>query len=99
VTHAANLISNVTHNLTEAATTIAAVIARTIAAGDDEVEVSADAERAWMTYTEGHEWSFWPIQSAHRVLQQRGRPWVLASLNSSRYPEVPWPTSVHRRVA
>jgi cation diffusion facilitator CzcD-associated flavoprotein CzcO len=58
LTQAANLISNVTHNLTEAGTTIAAVIARTLAAGDDEVEVGADAERAWMELLVGTSESF-----------------------------------------
>ena len=44
----ANLISNITHNLTEAARTAAAVIARTIGEGAVEVEVTPEAEAAWI---------------------------------------------------
>jgi len=45
---AANLISNITHNLTEAATTIALVVARSLEVGADEVEVTEAAESAWV---------------------------------------------------
>jgi cation diffusion facilitator CzcD-associated flavoprotein CzcO len=91
VTHAANLISNVTHNLTEAATTIAAVIARTIAAGDDEVEVSADAERAWMTLLKDTSESFLADpECTPGYYNNEGRPMGAGDqLNSSRYPEGP----------
>jgi cation diffusion facilitator CzcD-associated flavoprotein CzcO len=44
----ANLISNITHNLTEAGTSIAAVVAHALAVGATEVEVTAAAERAWI---------------------------------------------------
>jgi cation diffusion facilitator CzcD-associated flavoprotein CzcO len=44
----ANLISNVTHNLVEAATTVAAVVAHARDVGAVEVEVTADAEDAWV---------------------------------------------------
>jgi cation diffusion facilitator CzcD-associated flavoprotein CzcO len=44
----ANLISNVPHNLTEAGTTIAAVINHALVAGADEVEVTTEAECAWV---------------------------------------------------
>ncbi|MEM7140937.1 MAG: NAD(P)/FAD-dependent oxidoreductase [Actinomycetota bacterium] len=47
-TQAANLISNVPHNLVEAGETIAAVVAHAEAIGADEVEVTADAEQAWL---------------------------------------------------
>jgi cation diffusion facilitator CzcD-associated flavoprotein CzcO len=43
-----NLISNVTYNLTEAGTTIAAVVAHALAAGAREVEVTEQAEHAWI---------------------------------------------------
>ncbi|MFZ1310402.1 MAG: NAD(P)/FAD-dependent oxidoreductase [Candidatus Microthrix parvicella] len=49
----ANLISNVTHNLTEAATAIAAVVAHALAVGATEVEVTAEAEEAWVAQFEG----------------------------------------------
>jgi cation diffusion facilitator CzcD-associated flavoprotein CzcO len=43
-----NLISNVTHNLTEAAACAAAVIAHAEQEGAAEVEVTAEAEQAWV---------------------------------------------------
>jgi cyclohexanone monooxygenase len=47
-TQGANLISNVPHNLTEAARTIAAVVQRAVEDGCREVEVTKDAEDAWV---------------------------------------------------
>jgi cation diffusion facilitator CzcD-associated flavoprotein CzcO len=55
LTQAANLISNVPHNFTEAATTIAAVIAHAEEVGAEQVEVTEEAEQAWMTLLEGNE--------------------------------------------
>jgi cation diffusion facilitator CzcD-associated flavoprotein CzcO len=55
---AANLISNITHNLTDAGTTIAAVIAHAQKVGAIEVEVTADAEQAWVRDLEGSPQSF-----------------------------------------
>ena len=43
-----NLISNITHNLTEAAKTASAVIARALDVGAVEVETTAEAEAAWI---------------------------------------------------
>ena len=48
ITQAANLISNITHNLTEAGTTIAAVVGRAVEVGADQVEVTAEAEAGWL---------------------------------------------------
>ena len=48
----ANLISNVTHNLTEAATSIAAVVAHALTIGALEVEATAEAEQAWVAQFE-----------------------------------------------
>ncbi len=48
----ANLISNITQNLTEAGTTIASVIAHALAAGAEQVEVTAAAEQAWVELLE-----------------------------------------------
>ncbi|MEZ5139467.1 MAG: hypothetical protein R2711_12105 [Acidimicrobiales bacterium] len=45
---AANLVSNVTHNLVDAGTTIAAVIAHALEVGAVEVEATAEAEQAWI---------------------------------------------------
>jgi cation diffusion facilitator CzcD-associated flavoprotein CzcO len=48
LTQAANLISNITHNLSEAGTTIATVVARALEVGANEVEVTLEAEQAWV---------------------------------------------------
>jgi cation diffusion facilitator CzcD-associated flavoprotein CzcO len=45
---AANLISNIPHNLVEAAATIAAIVTHAVEVGADEVEVTEAAERAWI---------------------------------------------------
>jgi cyclohexanone monooxygenase len=47
-TQGANLISNIPHNLTEAGKTIAAVVAHVLAGGFSEVEVTKQAEDAWI---------------------------------------------------
>ncbi|MFI5306049.1 MAG: flavin-containing monooxygenase [Polyangiales bacterium] len=44
----ANLVSNVTHNLTEAGSSIAAIVSHALALGAREVEVSKEAEQAWI---------------------------------------------------
>ena len=51
-TQGANLISNVPHNLTEAGTTIASIIRHALDIGADEVEVTGEAERAWVSKLE-----------------------------------------------
>jgi cyclohexanone monooxygenase len=48
VQHGANLISNVPHNLTEAGKTIAMIAQHAFAAGAAEVEVTKEAEDAWL---------------------------------------------------
>jgi len=48
----ANLISNITHNLTEAGTTIAVTVAHAIEMGADCVEVTEAAEQAWVRLLE-----------------------------------------------
>ena len=45
---AANLISNVPHNLTEAGKTLAAVVSHALETGATEVEATAVAEQAWV---------------------------------------------------
>jgi cation diffusion facilitator CzcD-associated flavoprotein CzcO len=50
---AGNLISNVTSNLTEAASTVAAVVAHASATGAEQVEVSEEAEEAWVRRLDG----------------------------------------------
>jgi cation diffusion facilitator CzcD-associated flavoprotein CzcO len=54
----ANLISNVTSNLADAGVTIAAVIRHALDTGADEVEVTADAEEAWLELLESSPMSF-----------------------------------------
>ena len=44
----ANLISNVPHNLVEAGQTIAAIVAHAMTLGTPTVEVTADAQQAWV---------------------------------------------------
>jgi hypothetical protein len=53
-----NLISNITHNLVEAGATIAAVVAHALDVGATRVEVSAEAEDAWIELLEGNPASF-----------------------------------------
>lgn len=48
LTQAANLISNITHNYVESSQTIAAIIDRALETGAREVEVTAEAEQAWI---------------------------------------------------
>jgi cation diffusion facilitator CzcD-associated flavoprotein CzcO len=57
LTQAANLVSNVTHNLVEAGTTIAAVVAHAESVGAEVVEATAEAERAWVAQIEASEGS------------------------------------------
>jgi hypothetical protein len=53
----ANLISNITQNLTEAGTTIAAIINHAADVGAQTVEVTAEAQ-AWIALLEGNPRSF-----------------------------------------
>ncbi len=52
LSQAANLISNITHNLTEAGATIAAVISHAQQIGANEVEVTKDGEQEWVRLLE-----------------------------------------------
>ena len=47
-TQGANLISNIPHNLTESGRTIAAIVRHALDIGSDQVEVTKEAEDAWM---------------------------------------------------
>jgi cation diffusion facilitator CzcD-associated flavoprotein CzcO len=47
-THGANLISNIPHNLIERGNTIAAIVKHAIGIDADQVEVTPEAEAAWM---------------------------------------------------
>jgi len=48
LSHGARLISNITHNLDQTGRDIAVVVARCLETGVSEVEVTAEAEDAWM---------------------------------------------------
>jgi cation diffusion facilitator CzcD-associated flavoprotein CzcO len=48
----ANLISNITHNFSEAGTTIATIVSHALESGADEVEVTPEAEAAWVELLE-----------------------------------------------
>ncbi|MBX3027741.1 NAD(P)/FAD-dependent oxidoreductase [bacterium] len=52
MTQAANLVSNITHNLTDAGTTIAAVVRHALDVAADEVEATAEAEQRWVEQIE-----------------------------------------------
>lgn len=53
VAQGANLISNITHNLVEAGATIATVVAHATKTGAPVVEVTAEAEEAWLDLLSG----------------------------------------------
>ncbi len=55
---AANLISNITHNLAEAGSTIAAIVKHAIDVGAEQVEVTETAEAEWMHLLESSPASF-----------------------------------------
>ena len=55
---AANLISNITQNLTEAGSTIAAIVSHALAANAEQVEATAEAEDAWIALLESNPRSF-----------------------------------------
>lgn len=52
LTHGANLISNITHNLTDSGTTVAKVIANALETGTETVESTEAAEEAWVALIE-----------------------------------------------
>jgi cation diffusion facilitator CzcD-associated flavoprotein CzcO len=53
-----NLISNITSNLVESGRTIACVVARTLDSGAEEVEVTGEAEAAWIDVLESNPRAF-----------------------------------------
>ena len=55
---AANLISNITQNLTEAGSTIAAIVGSALARNAEQVEATAEAEDAWIELLESNPRSF-----------------------------------------
>ncbi|MGO9912941.1 MAG: flavin-containing monooxygenase [Acidimicrobiales bacterium] len=90
-TQAGNLISNITHNLTEAGTTIAAITSHALEIGADEVEVTLEAQQAWVALVESSTRMFLGnsdctpgyYNNEGREMGRRER------LNGSGYPEGP----------
>jgi cation diffusion facilitator CzcD-associated flavoprotein CzcO len=86
----ANLISNITHNLTEAGTTIATVVARAQATGTDEVEVSEAAEEAWVDELDSGQTFLSDPDCTPGYYNNEGRPAGRRELlNAGRYPQGP----------
>jgi cyclohexanone monooxygenase len=87
----ASLISNITHNLTEAGTTLASVVAHALEIAADEVEVSGAAERDWVRKVEGGGQSFLADPDCTPgYYNNEGRPMGRRELlNTGRYPEGP----------
>ena len=88
---AANLISNITHNFSEAGTTVAKVVAHAIAVDATEVEVTEDAEEAWVQLLEGSVRSFMGNPDCTPgYYNNEGKPVGRRErLNGSGYPEGP----------
>jgi hypothetical protein len=85
----ASLISNISHNLTEAGATIATVVAHALEVGADEVEVSESAEGDWVRKVEGSgQWFLADPDCTPGYYNNEGRPMGRRELlNTSRYPE------------
>ncbi|MFN8642628.1 MAG: NAD(P)/FAD-dependent oxidoreductase [Candidatus Binatia bacterium] len=58
LSQAANLISNITHNLTEAGATVACIVRHALDTGSSQVEVTAAAEQAWIELIESSPQAF-----------------------------------------
>ena len=88
---AANLISNITHNFSEAGTTVAKVVAHAIAVDATEVEVTEDAEEAWVQLLEGSVRGFMGNPDCTPgYYNNEGKPVGRRErLNGSGYPEGP----------
>ncbi len=91
LTQAANLVSNVTHNLVEAGTTVAAIISHALKTGAREVEVTAEAEQAWIDGLEGNSMAFANIADCTPgYYNNEGKPVdARQTLNMSRYKAGP----------
>jgi cation diffusion facilitator CzcD-associated flavoprotein CzcO len=91
LSQAANLISNITHNLTDAGATIAAVITHAQALGANEVEVTEEAEQAWVRSLEGAAQSFLGNPDCTPgYYNNEGKPLGRRErLNASGYPQGP----------
>jgi cation diffusion facilitator CzcD-associated flavoprotein CzcO len=88
---AGNLISNITHNLSEAGSTIAAIIAHAVKIGAVEVETSEAAEQAWIAMLESNTQSiFGNLDCTPGYYNNEGRPMERHQrLNVAGYPKGP----------
>jgi hypothetical protein len=86
ITQAANLISNITHNLSEAGATIAAVIGHAVDTGAQEVEVTAEAEAAWVAQLDTSTGLFGNLDCTPGYYNNEGQPFSERDrLNGARY--------------
>jgi cation diffusion facilitator CzcD-associated flavoprotein CzcO len=86
----ANLISNITSNLTDAGTTIAAVVSHALEVDAAEVEVTAEAEQAWIDTLEGAASFMGSPDCTPGYYNNEGRPTGRRErLNTSGYPAGP----------
>ena len=87
----ANLISNVTQNLTEAGTTIACIVGHALETGADEVEVTQAAEDAWIELLESgpRRTMMGNPECTPGYYNNEGQPLANAGLNMLGYPEGP----------
>ncbi len=87
----ANLISNITQNLTEAGSTIAAIVGHALAVGADQVEATAGAEQAWVRLLESGTRSFLgnPECTPGYYNNEGGPIGRRERLNGSGYPDGP----------
>ncbi len=87
----ANLISNITQNLTEAGSTIAAIVGHAVQVGATEVEVTKEAEDAWIQLLESNPRTFGGNPDCTPgYYNNEGRPMGRRErLNSSGYPDGP----------
>jgi cyclohexanone monooxygenase len=90
-TQAANLISNIPHNLTEAGETVAAIVSHALESNAQEVEATAEAEAAWVAMLEAGGRSFGGDPTCTPgYYNNEGRPRDQRGLrNSMGYPEGP----------
>jgi len=74
-----NLISNITHNLPPRPPPHRPGCGSAHSSSCPEVEVSDEAEQAWVELLEEADRRCWPTPTAHRLLQQRGPTWAAVS--------------------
>ncbi len=87
----ANLISNVTHNYSDAAQRIAAVMSHALATGAERVEATAEAEQDWVQRLDVSGSGFiGNAECTPGYYNNEGRlPTIRERLNAARYPDGP----------